>query len=184
MSVSEIFSSSFSNNQVSSQYQLTNSEFQQLGQDLATGNLSSAQSDFAILQQAFMQPAATASSTSSASAASASNPLAQAFQQLSSDLKTGDLTAAQKDYSTIQQDMQSRFTGHLHHHHVGSGSDLLNMGTSQASQDVTSTLAQSNTTSAQQTYASLAQQLQQYALGDASGSASVTALTNPISFMA
>ncbi len=183
MSVSGIFSSSLSNNQVSSQYQLTNSEFQQLGQDLATGNLSSAQSDFAVLQQAFMQPAATAS-TSPASAASTSNPLAQAFQQLSSDLKTGDLTAAQKDYSTIQQDMQSRFTGHLHHHHVGSGSDLLNMGTSQASQDVTSTLAQSNTTSAQQTYASLAQQLQQYALGDASGSASVAALTNPISFMA
>ncbi len=55
MSVSGIFSSSLSNNQVSSQYQLTNSEFQQLGQDLATGNLSSAQSDFAVLQQALFR---------------------------------------------------------------------------------------------------------------------------------
>ncbi|MFZ1917534.1 MAG: hypothetical protein WAU58_08175 [Terriglobales bacterium] len=174
MSISGIFSSSFSNNQISSQYQLTNSEFQQLGQDLATGNLSSAQSDFAILQQAFMQPVATASS--------ASNPLAQAFQQLSSDLKSGNLTAAQKDYSTIQQDMKSQFSGH-HHHHVGSGLDPLNM-VNQSSPDVTSTLAQSNATTAQQTYAGLAQQLQQYALGDSSGAASVTSLTNPISFMA
>jgi len=49
---------------------------------------------------------------------------------------------------------------------------------------VTSTLAQSNTTAAQQAYASLAPQLQQYALDAASGSASVTAVTNPISFMA
>jgi hypothetical protein len=178
MSVSGIFSS-MSNNQVSSQYQLSNSEFQQLGKDLAAGNLSSAQSDFAILQQAFMQPASTASTSS---AAATSNPLAQAFQQLSRDLKTGDLTAAQKDYSTIQADMQSRFSGHLHHHHVGSGLDPLNV-VNQSSPDVTSTLAQSNTTAAQQSYARLAQQLQQYAFGDASGSAS-TALTNPISFMA
>jgi hypothetical protein len=181
MSVSGIFSSSFGNNQISSQYRLTNSEFQQLGQDLATGNLSSAQSDFAILQQAFMQPAATAS-TSSASASSNSNPLAQAFQQLSSDLKSGNLTAAQKDYSTIQQDMQSKFSGHFHHHHVGSGLDPLNL-LNQSSQDGSST-TQSTTTTAQQTYASLAQQLQQYALGGVSGSASATALTNPISFMA
>jgi hypothetical protein len=183
MSVSGIFSNSFSNNQISSQHQLTNSEFQQLGQDLATGNLSSAQSDFAILQQAFMQPAATAS-TSSAPAASTSNPLAQAFQQLSSDLKSGSLAAAQKDYSTIQQDMQSRFSGHLHHHHIQSGWDPFSMGNSQASQDVFSTLAHSSAATAQQTYPTLAQQLQQYALGDASGSASATALTNPISFMA
>ncbi len=182
MSVSGIFSSSFGNNQVSSQYQLTNSQFQQLGQDLASGNLSSAQSDFAILQQSFMQPASTAS-TSSTSASSTSNPLAQAFQQLSSDLQSGNLTAAQKDYSTIQQDMTSKFSGHMHHHHIGSGSDPLNM-VNQTSPDGSSTLAQSNATAAQQTYATLAQQLQQYALGDASGSASLSALTNPISFMA
>ncbi len=181
MSVSGICSSGLSNSQVSSQYQLSNSEFQQLGQDLATGNLSSAQSDFAILQQAFMQPAASAS-TSSASASSTSNPLAQAFQQLSSDLKSGNLTAAQKDYSTIQQDMKSQFSGH-HHHHIGSGLDPLNM-VNQSSPDVSSTLAQSNATTAQQTYSSLAQQLQQYAFCDASGSASAATLTNPISFMA
>jgi len=125
MSVSGIFSSGLSK-QVSSQYQLTNSEFQQLGKDLAAGNLSSAQSDFAILQRAFMQPAATASISS---ASATSDPLVQAFQQLSRDLKTGDLTAAQKDYSTIQQDMQSRFTGHLHHHHIGGVLTPLNWGT-------------------------------------------------------
>jgi len=180
MSVSGIFSSSFGNNQISSQNRLTNSQFQQLGQDLASGNLSSAQSDFAILQQAFMQPGSTASTSP---ASSTSNPLARAFQQLSSDLKSGNLTAAQTDYSTIQQDMKSQFSGH-HHHHFGNGFEPLNMVNSQTNQDVTSTLAQSNTSSAQNTYASLAQQLQQYALGDASGPAGVTALANPISFMA
>jgi len=182
MSVSGIFSSSFANNQINSQYQLTNSEFQQLGQDLASGNLSSAQSDFAILQQVFVQPAGAASS-SPASASSSSNPLAQAFQQLSSDLKSGNLTAAQKDYSTIQQDMKSQFSGHHHHHHSGSGLNLLDM-LNQSNSDANSTLAQSNTTAAQQTYASLAQQLQQYALGDTSGSAIAATLTNPISFIA
>ncbi len=183
MSVAGIFSSGFGNNQISSQHQLTSSEFQQLGQDLASGNLSSAQSDFAILQRVFMQPA-SAASTSSASAASTSNPLAQAFQQLSSDLKSGNLTAAQKDYSTIQQDIKSEFSDHLHHaHHVGTGWDF-NTGNSQATQDLSSALAPSNSTTAQQSYASLAQQLQQYALVDAAGSASSAALTNPISLIA
>jgi hypothetical protein len=183
MSVSGIFSSSLANNPINSHYQMSNSEFQQLGQDLANGNLPSAQSDFAILQQAFMPPASSAS-TSPASGASTSNPLVQAFQQLSSDLKTGDLTAAQKDYSTIQQDMKSEFSGHMHHHHVG-GFNLLNM-LNPSSQDGSSTGTQSSTNTTQQTYATLAQQLQQYALNvtrDA-GAGAITALTNPISLMA
>ncbi|MGA2005562.1 MAG: hypothetical protein ABSG70_19440, partial [Terriglobales bacterium] len=60
MSVSGIFGSSFSNSQnvSATNYQLQNSEFQQLGQDLTSGNLSAAQSDFATLQQAFTQSSA------------------------------------------------------------------------------------------------------------------------------
>ena len=112
MSVAGIFSSIIGSNQVGAP-SYGRSQMQQLGQDLLSGDLSAAQSDFATLQQAFAQSAATSSS-------STSNPVTQAFQQLASDLKSGNLSAAQKDYSTIQQDLQS--SRHLHnHHHVKTG---------------------------------------------------------------
>ena len=181
MSVSGIFSSSNSNNYASAPYQLTRGTFQQLGQDLATGNLSSAQSDFAMLQQVFGQPTATGSASTSFT----TNPLAQEFQQLSSDLQSGNLTAAQKDYSTIQQDMQSQFSLHMHHgHHRGGGGIESLLNDLDQNTQTTSTTSQTSSTAAQQTFATLAQQLQQYALGDAAGPASVSALTNPVSFMA
>jgi hypothetical protein len=127
MSVSGIFSSSSNNSQISSQYQLTSSQFQQLGQDLASGNLSSAQSDFAILEQALTQSATSKSSIS--------NPIAKGFQQLAADLKSGDLTAAKQDYSTLQLDLQNLSAGlRFHHHHrIGtiSGGNLM-MDSSQA----------------------------------------------------
>ncbi len=55
MSTSAI-GNSFSNGQGGNlSFQLQKSQFQQLGQDLTSGNLSAAQSDFATLQQAFAQ---------------------------------------------------------------------------------------------------------------------------------
>lgn len=157
MSVSGIFSS-IGNNQVGSSansYQLQNSQFQELGQDLASGNLSAAQSDFATLQQAFAQPATVSSS-------STSNPVTQAFQQLSTDLKSGNLSAAQKDYATIQQDLQSSFR-HLHNHHLprigtGPGQNTLPQDLNQLGQTPPSTSSQSaSPADAQQAYATLQQ---------------------------
>jgi len=195
MSVSGIFGNSFSSGQISSQYQryqMTNSEFQQLGQDLASGNLSAAQSDFAILQQAFGQTSTSASSSTSptsstsSTSSSTSNPITQAFQQLSSDLKSGNLTGAQKDYSTLQQDMQSQFGGnHLHNHHhirVGSGGGNEFNELNQLLQDNSSSTSSTSGTSAQQQYATLAQELQQLALGDST--ATDVAAMNPVSLMA
>ena len=89
-------------------------------------HLFSAQSDFAMLQAAFTAAGSTAS-TSSTSSTTSSNPLAQAFQQLSSDLQSGNITGAQKDYSTIQQDMQNEFSDHSHlghHHKIGQDPNL------------------------------------------------------------
>ena len=184
MSVAGILGNGFSGGAISSQYKVTNSEFQQLGQDLTSGNLSAAQSDFAVLQQAFGQT--LTSSSSSTSASSTSNPIAQAFQQLSSDLKSGNLTGAQKDYSTIQQDMQSQFGGHhLHNHHrvrVGSGGGTEFNDSNQLLQAFPSSTSTTSVSSAQQQYAMLAQQLQQLALGDSTATA--TAATNPVSLMA
>jgi hypothetical protein len=108
MSTSSISGSMFS------QWQQFQQEFQQLGKDLSSGNLTAAQSDFATLEKDMPQ------TSSSASTAQSSNPIAQAFSQLSQDLQAGNLSAAQQDYANLQQDFQSR-PAHWHHHHHRSG---------------------------------------------------------------
>ena len=151
-------------------------QFQQLGQALQSGNLSSAQSDFATLQAAFSQPAATTGNATS-------SPIKQAFNQLASDLQSGNLSAAQKDYSAVQQNFQgargtvsrSHFNGQSHGGGgASSGQNMLFQELSQLGQSPSpSTLA-----SAQQGYTSLQQELQQIALG---GAGSLTSEL-PVSF--
>ncbi len=70
------------------------SEFQQLGQDLQTGNLSQAKTDYSTL------------SRNLPTAAQTSGPISQAFGALGTALQSGNLTAAQSAYSTVQQDVQ------------------------------------------------------------------------------
>jgi uncharacterized membrane protein YccC len=114
MSISGI-SNSLYNSNIQNPFEQFQQEFQQLGKDLAAGNLSSAQADFATLQQDLPQANSTSTSQSN-------NPIVQAFQQLSQDLQSGNLSAAQQDYSTIQQDFQSQTSqAHRHHHHHRSG---------------------------------------------------------------
>jgi len=172
MSVSGIFSSSYSNyeNQtIQNNMQQFRQEFQQLGQDLQSGNLSAAQQDFATLQQLSPQ----ASSTSSAAS---SNPITQAFNQLSQDLQSGNLSAAQQDYTNIQQDFQNQISGqnptnevhHGHHHHHGGGGESSEL--SQLFSQLGQALQSGNLSTAQQTYNTMLQDLQQFSLG--SGQAS------------
>jgi len=178
MSISGIPSSTFSPYPLSAARNLYQQDFKQLGQDLKSGNLSAAQSDFATLQAAFTQPSATTGS--------ATNPVAQAFNQLGTDLKSGNLSAAQKDFSTVQQGLQSQGnlpTTHFHHHshHGGGGGDSstqnsLLQNLNQVGQNLTS----SNLAGAQQAYATLQQELQQFALGGgALSSLSSTLLAQP-----
>jgi hypothetical protein len=156
---------------------------QQLGQDLQSGNLSAAQSDFKTLQQAFTQPSTTAAGTASGPTFNnTTSPITKAFNQLASDLQSGNLSAAQKDFSTVQQDFKnenhasnnlryrtSTFVGNL----ASSGQNGLLQDLSQIGQSLTS----SNMAGAQQAYATLQQQLQQFALG---GGALTT--ESPVSF--
>jgi outer membrane protein assembly factor BamD (BamD/ComL family) len=182
MSVSGISGSSFfqaynTGSVQRNRFQQFQQEFQQLGQDLQSGNLSQAQSDFATLQQ---------NAPSSSSAASSSNPIAQAFSQLSQDLQAGNLSAAQTDYSNIQQDLQQKAAqgaqGHHHHHHhmptessqdsssSGPGS-VIDQAFGQLGQDLQS----GNLQAAQQAYATLQQDFQQFAaLGQASSGSSTS----------
>ncbi len=150
-------------------------QLQQLGQTLKSGDLSGAQSDFAKLQKDFSQP-----STSSGAApgpTSASNAVNQAFNQLASDLQSGNLAAAQKDFSTVQQDIRNRGPISAPTHY---SNDPRRGPTTAVPQDVNpsgQSPAPGNLAGAQQAYAALQQEMQQFALGGASLSS-----LSPVSF--
>jgi outer membrane protein assembly factor BamD (BamD/ComL family) len=160
MSVSGISSTSLYNTQsTQNNLQQIQQTFQQLGQDLQSGNLSAAQSDFATLQKLVPQSSSTSSSQSN-------SPIAQAFSQLAKDLQSGNLSAAQQDYTTIQQDFQNQATqGQTqategHHHHHGGGSSGSNDIT-QLLDDLGQSLQSGDLSSAQSAFTTLQQALTQ-----------------------
>jgi len=178
MSVSGISSSSFSSynlQTIQSRMQQFQQEFQQLGQDLQSGNLSAAQSDFGALQQYAPQVNSSSQSTS---------PIAQAFNQLSQDLQSGNVSAAQQDYATIQQDFQNQGAQmHHHHHHHGGGSQA--NAIDQMFQQLGQALQSGNLSAAQQAYGSLQLDVQQFAeAGVATQGTSSSSGSSSISFSA
>jgi hypothetical protein len=150
MSVTGIASSLFnlSTQHIQDRFKQFQQEFQQLGQDIQTGNLSAAQTDLANLQK--LRP-----STADGPAAAGSS-LSQTLEQLGSDLKSGDLKDAQQLYSDLAQKLRAH---HTHHEH--------NVSTPQIAQEF-STLQQAlqngSLTAAQQAYGSLQQDFQGFAL--------------------
>lgn len=112
--------SSPSRTHIATNRQQRQAEFQQLGKDLQSGDLSAAKTDFATLTSLL---SASKASTTSAGDASIPKILSQDFQKLGGDLKSGDLSAAQQDYSQLQQDAQKTHTAHGNRHHPGSDAD-------------------------------------------------------------
>jgi len=177
--ISGISAFNYNNQSVQNEFQQFRQEFQQLGQDLQSGNLSAAQQDFVTLQQLAPQSNSTSSTQSnSTSSTQSSNPIAQEFNQLSQALQSGNLSAAQQDYSQIQQDFQSQSAqGHHHHHHHGGGS-----GSSQISQlfnQLGQALQSGNLSSAQQAYATLQQDFQQLSASSGQNSGTQSSQSNP-----
>jgi outer membrane protein assembly factor BamD (BamD/ComL family) len=89
----------------------------QLGQDLNSGNLTAAQSDFTTLQQDIQQQQATGGGghhhhfhAGNSQSSGQQNGIASLFASLGQALQSGNLTAAQQTYSTLQQDFQ-QFSG-------------------------------------------------------------------------
>ena len=150
MSVAGISSSLFNYTpqSVQNNFQQFQKEFQQLGQDLQSGNLTQAQQDYATLSQNLPNTGSAAAS-----------PVLQALAQLGQDLNAGNLQAARQDYATAQQ-QASQVTGHhgRHHHHF------------ENSQSSSSSSSSSN--SINQAFATLAQDLQ---AGNLSGAQSAFA---------
>jgi len=139
-----------SQNQTSSIQQ----EFQQLGKDLQSGNVTQAQSDFSVLSQSVSNPARTNST------------LSQAFSALGSALQSGNLNAAQQAYKAIQQDVQQSATpgtqGHHHHHHGSEGTDSnSNSSLAQVFGTLGQALQAGNLTAAQTAYTTIQQDLAQ-----------------------
>ncbi|MFZ3213858.1 MAG: hypothetical protein WA188_20315 [Terriglobales bacterium] len=87
--------------------------FNQLGTDLQAGNTTAAQQDYATIQQD-MQNQATQSQGAhghhhhhhGGGGGSQENAISQMFQQLGQDLQSGQLSAAQQAYGSLQQDLQ------------------------------------------------------------------------------
>ena len=131
-------------------------DFEQLGKDLQSGNLSAAQADFATLEQLMPQ-------SNSAAAAESNSPIAQAFNQISEDLQSGNLTAAQQAYATIQQDFHGQTApseGHRHRHHYHP--DGVANSFSQLFGQVGQALGSGNLSKAQQVFATLQQDFTQW----------------------
>src|SRR5580658_8021721 len=113
-------SSSTSNSSTSTGSNTLQNDFAALGQALQSGDLTTAQSAFAQLQtdfQASHQPGGASRGTQGPPqgddqyvASQGQNPVEQALQdytQLASDLQSGNLTAAQSDYTNLQQLVQA-----------------------------------------------------------------------------
>ncbi len=163
---SNLFAAGAAQNNQSSQnttsnFQQIKAEFQQLGQDLQSGNLTQAQQDYTTLSQNL--PGASQAS---------SNPVLQAFAQLGKDLHAGNLQAAQQDYTTVEQDAQQNAAQvgghHGHHHHHAESSQSASSSSSQQANPIAqafSTLAQDlqagNLSGGQSAFAALQNDLQQ-----------------------
>ena len=79
-------------------------EYQQLDQDLQSGNVAAAQKDFMTLEQ--LTP-----NSSSASWAQSNDAIAQGFQRLSENLRSGNLSGAQQAYGELHQEFQKAGVG-------------------------------------------------------------------------
>jgi outer membrane protein assembly factor BamD (BamD/ComL family) len=155
---------------VSSQFQQFQQEFQQLGKDLQSGNLSGAQSDFVTLQKEAQQASSTSGSQSK-------SPIAQAFSQLSQDLQSGNLAAAQQDYSSIQQELQNQASQvQQHPHHHGSGGSQGSQ-VSQLFDQLGEDLQAGNLSNAQSDFTSMQQLLQNNSSSTASQGTTYTGVS-------
>lgn len=119
MSIAGIASSIlFQPQSVQSNYsQQFQTEFQQLGHDLQAGNITSAQQDFATLQQDLQQSNGAGqvqphhhhhghTEQPQSSSRQPQNQIAQVFNSLGQDLQSGNLSAAQQAFSALQQEFQ------------------------------------------------------------------------------
>jgi hypothetical protein len=158
-------------------------QFQELGQDLQAGNLTQAQQDFAAIAKTFSgNPAAaqpqitttntptsatptttTTGATPSATTGATTTSPSQAFSTLSQALQSGNLSAAQAAFVTLQQELTQGGGKQAHFHHHGQGGGDSQSGQSSPIAQAFSSLLQAvqggNLSAAQSAYATMQQDL-------------------------
>ena len=106
MSISGIVNNGYAQYRSSAPADPVNQAFQQLGNDLKSGNLSAAQSDYSVLRQEFQTHSGPvnryAHGPHRLSVLGNMADMASLLAQLGQDLATGNLAAAQKLYTTFQ----------------------------------------------------------------------------------
>ncbi len=139
-------------------YQQVRSEFNQLGQDLQSGNLTQAQTDFVTLSQ------------SVGTELGSNSPIAKTLETIGQALQSGNLSAAQQAFSA----MSTGRNAVSHHHHQGGA-------TQSAFQQLLSQLGQAlqsgNLSAAQQAFASVQQMWQQNSTNTTTALPSATTTT-------
>lgn len=129
-------------------------QFQQLGQDLQSGKLTAAQSDFAALQQ---EASPLTTTSTAAQSTPAHDPVTQALDQLHTQLQSGDLAGTtQKPVANtpIAQEPSPApgAHGHGHHHHAPEGPADPTTPGSGGFEQLGQALQSSNLSAAQQAY--------------------------------
>lgn len=108
MSITAIPISTFSHPQLSNATKVVQHNFAQIGQDLASGNLSAAQQDYATLRQNLQNQADPAPGQFphhhhfGMGRPTEQNSPRQVLAQLGQNLASGNLSAAQQAYSSLQ----------------------------------------------------------------------------------
>jgi hypothetical protein len=108
-------------------------DFKQLANALQSGNLTGAQQAFKALQQLQQSNQSGGQSSNGQQSSTGNNPIQNDFAALGQALSSGNLSAAQSDFSQLKTDMQaagasgasgaqSAHRGH-HHRHASSASD-------------------------------------------------------------
>lgn len=186
MSIAGIAASSFFSGAIAQasqgKVQKGRQEFQQLGQDLQSGNLAQAQSDLAGFTKDL--PVFQPSGTSGVQVPGTT--FNQSLQKLAQDLQAGNLAAAQSDFTNLRPAVQSgNGTGVHSHHHArhGDESSASANSISQVLSQLGQTLQAGNLSAAQQSYTSLLQELQQSGAGIALDGG-IAAGSGPVNFTA
>jgi hypothetical protein len=142
MSIAAIAGNSSQISNIQNQYQQVRNQFKQLGQDLASGNLTQAETDFVTLSQ------------SAASQFSSSSPVGQALNSIGQALQSGNLSAAQQAFASLTKVAPNA----VHHHsHVPPTGNNLTQDFNQLGQ----ALQSGNLSAAQQAFAAIQQVWQQ-----------------------
>lgn len=190
MAIAAILGSSFFAGRASigvqNNFQKIQQEFQALGEDLQSGNLAQARSDFATLTQ-YLPGQRQSPASGTQVPTQTTNPVSQTISQLGQDLKAGNLSAAQSDFATLRQDLQQLggiSTQRRHHHHGLSPSSGEPSGPATLFGDLSQELQSGNLAAAQQTYSALQQDFLRFTKtgttgpGDLSGPSSTTPSLN------